>query len=239
MIQHPRTLCQFVVGKTVNTSSTAPEASSSLPTDIDSTPRTTLSSAALKCEVCHRRFKSAAHYRNHMKLHAPCPLYHCQYCKKTFSIPSRLKSHLVMHTGEKRYHCAICEARFSRAGDLRRHVRIHDGKKSQNNDPKRYASLTGDRGKGFNCPTCHKCFVSAKGLAQHCTKHNRNIIHQCQICEKSFSRLADLTSHIRVHTGEKPYQCQICGERFSFANGLSRHSYSHQKGAASTSVSSG
>uniref|UniRef100_A0A3P9K611 C2H2-type domain-containing protein n=1 Tax=Oryzias latipes TaxID=8090 RepID=A0A3P9K611_ORYLA len=51
--------------------------------------------------------------------------YGCEHCPKAFTTAAHLKEHLKIHSGFKPHRCVVCGKAFIRGPDLKRHERVH------------------------------------------------------------------------------------------------------------------
>ncbi|XP_076470057.1 uncharacterized protein LOC143300341 [Babylonia areolata] len=183
----------------------------------------------------------------------------CGICQKTFSRADSLTCHMRVHTGDRPYQCQLCDANYKIAGQLRDHVRS----KHSNSRPfvctkcgKDFAYPTARRRHEkvcgldlserieFQCPTCDKGFVTAKGFSKHlqtCSpsalehgfgfEKDKEAPFRCSACEKSFASFPSLDRHQRFVCGRIPqkgiYACEECGKMFHTRNRYITHTRRH------------
>ena len=114
----------------------------------------------IKCNVCHKTFKTKSKLIRHERSHTGEKPYPCEICLKSFSDKSNLVKHKKTHTGEKLFHCLMCQKSYANKGSLDRHTRVHTGEKP------------------FSCE-CGKSYADRTGLVYHKKK--------CEILNKIFS----------------------------------------------------
>ncbi|KAL8591700.1 hypothetical protein ACOMHN_061792 [Nucella lapillus] len=181
----------------------------------------------------------------------------CGICQKTFSRADSLTCHMRVHTGDRPYQCQLCDANYKIAGQLRDHVRS----KHSNSRPfvcakcgKDFAYPTARRRHEkvcgldlserieFQCPTCDKGFVTAKGFSKHLQTCCPSAIEHglgkekespftCSACDKTFVTFPGLDRHQRFICGRIPqkgiYACEECGKMFHTRNRYITHTRRH------------
>jgi hypothetical protein len=66
----------------------------------------------LHCDICKKRYKEQATFRNHMETHDGELKYGCDVCDKKFVTRERLFAHRRLHLG-KRFSCSTCDFKAS------------------------------------------------------------------------------------------------------------------------------
>ncbi|CAH2049989.1 unnamed protein product, partial [Iphiclides podalirius] len=165
------------------------------------------------CDVCGRRFVSAAVLKAHLGTHEENRerRHECEQCGKKFYSKAVLLSHISKRHSGKKFICQICAFPFTEKSNLVRHVLLHEGKKT------------------FKCDLCEKSYATSSSLVEHKRTHSGERPFACSYCPKSFSAKKRLDDHHRIHTGEKPHRCGVCGQGFTQRGTLKRHLKVHDK----------
>ena len=66
-----------------------------------------------------------------------------------------------------------------------------------------------------HCPTCGKCIVDKKNLADHMFIHDEVRSFRCNVCNKGFRTKQCLRQHSFIHAVTKPFTCNYCGHGFT------------------------
>ncbi|XP_060036239.1 zinc finger protein ZXDC [Erinaceus europaeus] len=174
-----------------------------------------------QCELCARRFPSAARLGSHQRGHfQPERPYKCDFpgCEKTFITVSALFSHNRAHFREQElFSCSFpgCSKQYDKACRLKIHLRSH----------------TGERPFICDSDSCGWTFTSMSKLLRHKRKHDDDRRFTCPVegCGKSFTRAEHLKGHSITHLGTKPFACPVegCCARFSARSSLYIHSKKH------------
>ena len=93
---------------------------------------------------------------------------------------------------------------------------FHTPKKSPTSTRKEHSR---NKVKSFDCKTCNKTFIGAKGLAKHEEKHTK---HQ----SKKYTRSSKNKKSERC---EDNFRCKVCDKKFSKKLSLIRHQVNHSK----------
>ena len=141
-----------------------------------------------KCDLCSKRFISAAALKNHSHVHSAQRRYKCRICGVQFDLPCRAKEHARIHTGEKPYVCDTCGQAFARMGTLTRHRLRHTGEKPH------------------TCLTCGKAYTDRAKCLKHIRRHHPEVKpYQCRICEAGFASKEAMEEHTLIHV-DQPLQ---------------------------------
>ncbi|XP_029687186.1 zinc finger and BTB domain-containing protein 14-like isoform X4 [Takifugu rubripes] len=109
------------------------------------------------CEHCPKAFTTAAHLKEHLKIHSGFKPHRCVVCGKAFIRGPDLKRHERVHSNERPFACQLCEKAFKHKSHLKDHERQHRGERP------------------FNCGSCDKAFIKASDLKRHWnTMHSGN-----------------------------------------------------------------
>uniref|UniRef100_A0A3B4A564 Zinc finger and BTB domain containing 14 n=1 Tax=Periophthalmus magnuspinnatus TaxID=409849 RepID=A0A3B4A564_9GOBI len=109
------------------------------------------------CEHCPKAFTTAAHLKEHLKIHSGFKPHRCVVCGKAFIRGPDLKRHERVHSNERPFACQLCEKAFKHKSHLKDHERQHRGERP------------------FNCGSCDKAFIKASDLKRHWnTMHSAN-----------------------------------------------------------------
>ncbi|KAF3857983.1 hypothetical protein F7725_011184 [Dissostichus mawsoni] len=109
------------------------------------------------CEHCPKAFTTAAHLKEHLKIHSGFKPHRCVVCGKAFIRGPDLKRHERVHSNERPFACQMCEKAFKHKSHLKDHERQHRGERP------------------FNCGSCEKAFIKASDLKRHWnTMHSGN-----------------------------------------------------------------
>ncbi|XP_068605336.1 zinc finger and BTB domain-containing protein 14-like [Brachionichthys hirsutus] len=109
------------------------------------------------CEHCPKAFTTAAHLKEHLKIHSGFKPHRCVVCGKAFIRGPDLKRHERVHSNERPFACQMCEKAFKHKSHLKDHERQHRGERP------------------FNCGSCDKAFIKASDLKRHWnTMHSGN-----------------------------------------------------------------
>lgn len=176
---------------------------------------------SLKCEICHRTFKSHTHLLKHRRLkHAreediTVRNFPCDLCDKKFPDQNSLATHRKMHTGDRPFSCLECYKLFPTKEILRRHMIDHN-----------------PNSKPLPCIYCARRFMDKDTLEKHEKSHlagePKNF--HCNLCSKSFITAQDLAIHKRSsHDPDKKHKCEVCGREFNRLNNLHRHLLVHEQ----------
>ena len=114
----------------------------------------------LSCEICHKVFKMAQHYRRHRLSRSGQPKqpFSCEHCDMQFCEKHALKKHMVVHDPfVKLFSCDICLKTFTQKHSLERHILL----------------MHTDHEKTFFCDLCDKSFALKHNLVQHRQTHSR------------------------------------------------------------------
>ncbi|XP_012673349.2 zinc finger protein 1035 [Clupea harengus] len=184
------------------------------------------------CQQCGKKFKKHAYLIAHT--HAHKRKVQCSVCKKIFPTIADLLQHRQSHDNKGMLKCPDCSMEFKFPVYLFRHLVTHDKQKEtsqakkatckpvQEPPEKLKSPLTSK--EEFRCCVCHKSFVDAKGLSDHCLSHlPKESSLKCPFCKRNFSSRPALIRHIRLHTGEKPFPCKKCGKCFQRQEPLTTH----------------
>uniref|UniRef100_A0A3P9DE59 C2H2-type domain-containing protein n=1 Tax=Maylandia zebra TaxID=106582 RepID=A0A3P9DE59_9CICH len=101
------------------------------------------------CEHCPKAFTTAAHLKEHLKIHSGFKPHRCVVCGKAFIRGPDLKRHERVHSNERPFACQMCEKAFKHKSHLKDHERQHRGERP------------------FNCGSCDKAFIKASDLKRH------------------------------------------------------------------------
>lgn len=101
------------------------------------------------CEHCAKAFTTAAHLKEHLKIHTGFKPHRCLVCGKAFIRGPDLKRHERVHSNERPFACQMCEKAFKHKSHLKDHERQHRGERP------------------FNCGSCDKAFIKASDLKRH------------------------------------------------------------------------
>ncbi|XP_063371763.1 zinc finger protein 93-like [Cydia amplana] len=82
------------------------------------------------CELCGKKYHSAAALSYHQRTHTGEKPFACTRCPKSFALNHSLQAHIRTHTGERPYRCPRCPRAFRNANNLARHKKtVHLGQK--------------------------------------------------------------------------------------------------------------
>ncbi|XP_063630810.1 transcription factor che-1-like [Cydia splendana] len=82
------------------------------------------------CELCGKKYHSAAALSYHQRSHTGEKPFACTRCPKSFALNHSLQAHIRTHTGERPYRCSRCPRAFLNANNLARHKKtVHLGQK--------------------------------------------------------------------------------------------------------------
>lgn len=116
------------------------------------------------CEHCPKAFTTAAHLKEHLKIHSGFKPHRCVVCGKAFIRGPDLKRHERVHSNERPFACQMCEKAFKHKSHLKDHERQHRGERP------------------FNCGSCDKAFIKASDLKRHWnTMHSGNSRRQMSL----------------------------------------------------------
>ncbi|OAX35100.1 hypothetical protein K503DRAFT_746420 [Rhizopogon vinicolor AM-OR11-026] len=187
-----------VLGKRKATAYVLHLAASSPPSDHQSDPKPSTSTAKLAVHDSPQPYSKKA-------------LNPCTYsgCAKSYSKASRLAEHIRSHTGERPYVCTTCQKSYLRESHLQAHAKSH---LSESERP--YVCM--------ESAACQKRFWTLQHLHVHENTHRGAKSYSCSIegCNEVFSKHHQLRSHTcEAHAppGTKPYMCTHPGCTKSFA----------------------
>ncbi|XP_077580954.1 zinc finger and BTB domain-containing protein 14-like isoform X2 [Stigmatopora nigra] len=126
------------------------------------------------CEHCPKAFTTAAHLKEHLKIHSGFKPHRCVVCGKAFIRGPDLKRHERVHSNERPFACQLCEKAFKHKSHLKDHERQHRGERP------------------FNCGSCDKAFIKASDLKRHWnTMHSGNPRRQMSLSPAASQHAAD------------------------------------------------
>ncbi|KAM9790674.1 zinc finger and BTB domain-containing protein 14-like isoform X2 [Syngnathus typhle] len=126
------------------------------------------------CEHCPKAFTTAAHLKEHLKIHSGFKPHRCVVCGKAFIRGPDLKRHERVHSNERPFACQLCEKAFKHKSHLKDHERQHRGERP------------------FNCGSCDKAFIKASDLKRHWnTMHSGNPRRQMALSPGASQHAAD------------------------------------------------
>jgi KRAB domain-containing zinc finger protein len=191
------------------------------------------------CLKCAMTFETDIELKNHIKMHAICPLcgasfpsekklerHHkivhketqyqstCETCGKSFKTLKLLNRHLKIHTAETTLHCDICDFSCKLRGGIYQHMLSHIA----------FVAL--------KCRVCRKRFRDMDSLNGHELLHltEDRPTFKCMICDKSFKKKQGFEDHLKRHSGDLPFKCERCDSAFLKRCGLRRHMWQmHQE----------
>ncbi|XP_043288354.1 zinc finger protein 665-like [Venturia canescens] len=161
------------------------------------------------CTMCHKKWRTAAELRTHVKSHSNLRPYMCEKCGQAYKHKHALEIHIGMHNGISPFKCNICDKCFTQKGALMRHLPMHTGETP------------------YQCELCGKRFVHHTSYNMHALSHTGKKSYQCLVCDLSLLSTSHLKRHMRVHTGEKPFSCSLCGKSFAERYNLFAHQKTH------------
>ena len=79
-------------------------------------------------------------------------------------------------------------------------------------------------GKGIQCPTCNKSFLTNHNLSQHQTQHHSDQKpHKCDTCDATFRVKSNMIRHKKTWHNRVFFTCENCTLSFRSPVTLSRH----------------
>lgn len=160
----------------------------------------------LKCEHCHKEFKSRSNLHQHKLVHTERSRdFSCHVCGKMFFTKGTLSTHMMTHDDAKPFKCEFCPMTFRARGNLQSHISLHSG------------------AKPFVCEQCGKSFRVKRHLKSHSIIHTDLMPYVCNYCNKTFRFKTRLNLHLRQHTGAKPYNCVFCQRDFTNGSNYKKH----------------
>ncbi|XP_063370809.1 gastrula zinc finger protein XlCGF57.1-like [Cydia amplana] len=160
----------------------------------------------LKCEHCHKEFKSRSNLQQHKLVHMERNReFACHICGKMFFTKGTLSTHMNTHEDSKPHKCEFCPLAFRARGNLISHISLHSG------------------AKPFVCEQCGKSFRVKRHLKSHSIVHTDLMPYVCEYCNKQFRFKTRLNLHLRQHTGAKPYTCIFCQRDFTNGSNYKKH----------------
>lgn len=197
-----------------------------------------------KCEHCEHIFKSAAHYRKHMKAHSSKESIDrstngnvkCNECNQIFGDEKFLQRHReCVHNAPlvNKVQCEICDKMISVA-NIALHKRYHNDSNKYRCSICGYRSATPSAHKrhqtkhseqrDFQCHQCPKRFKTDATLRHHQRVHEkRDYRYPCTMCNRTFASKTTLKGHLKRHTGNGLIPCSHCDRKFVKAYDLKLH----------------
>ncbi|CAO1413859.1 unnamed protein product [Diamesa hyperborea] len=168
-----------------------------------------------KCEKCSTTFKTATHYKRHIKKDHKGQTYICNVCGNLYLSQPKLTCHLRTHNLEKRFACTFedCTKAFRLKLHLQNHERTH----------------TGERPFVCKQPDCNASFKQSYMLTLHTRKHEEHFPYSCSECSMRFTAVESLKNHEdNYHSETRPYKCTQCYSSFKRPEHLKIHTaYRH------------
>ena len=136
----------------------------------------------------------------------------CTICKKKYRRTSMLRAHVQKaHLGQGGKHkCTQCTKTYIEKSMLESHIAlVHEG-------------------KGHECDTCHKKFVTAKSLENHTPQHDPSGNWECPHdgCIQVFKLeryMKEHRQHCVFNLNRREYPCNLCTKVFYQRKQLNRH----------------
>uniref|UniRef100_A0A3P8P583 Zinc finger and BTB domain containing 14 n=1 Tax=Astatotilapia calliptera TaxID=8154 RepID=A0A3P8P583_ASTCA len=135
------------------------------------------------CEHCPKAFTTAAHLKEHLKIHSGFKPHRCVVCGKAFIRGPDLKRHERVHSNERPFACQMCEKAFKHKSHLKDHERQHRGERP------------------FNCGSCDKAFIKASDLKRHWNTMHSTGLHSHNSGDYTHT---DMQTHL--HTNKYVYR---------------------------------
>ena len=81
------------------------------------------SAYVVSCDQCGRKFTDKGRaYKDHLDYHKGIKNYQCQICDKRFATAASLREHASQHSGMNTHACKICRKEFKRVQNVRQHL---------------------------------------------------------------------------------------------------------------------